>query len=109
MLSTRWWWAGVVLLFLTFVPTRTNAAEEIIELSLQRVRTLSGIVTYPNGDPVQGARIESSLGTGNKCSVRLRLMRPDTSHLHQSKDEKSTIFRRRQRDQGLTHSGRPLP
>ena len=37
---------------------RAQAAEEIVELRLQHAKCLCGIVTYANGSPASGARIE---------------------------------------------------
>jgi hypothetical protein len=57
MRSNRWL-APVVLLSFFTLQGYIQAAEETIELQLQHSKCLCGIVTYPNGDPAQNARVE---------------------------------------------------
>ena len=54
----RWLAPVIVLLSIMSLPGRLLAVEEIVELQLQRAKSLSGVVVYPNGDPVEGAKVE---------------------------------------------------
>ena len=58
-----------VLLCILGLIGRAQAVEETVELSLQRAKCLCGVVTYPNGDPVQGAKVEE-LGPDWKGALR---------------------------------------
>ncbi len=60
---------ALVLSFLVLTGVATQAAEEIVELRLQRAKCLCGVVLYPNNDPVSGAKVEE-LGEGWKGSLR---------------------------------------
>ena len=50
-------WVVALLLFIVCFRPRVYAAEEIVELRLQTVRALKGIVVYPNGEIVKGAKV----------------------------------------------------
>ena len=50
-------WVVALLLFIVCFRPRVYAAEEIVELRLQTVKALRGIVVYPNGDIVKGAKV----------------------------------------------------
>jgi hypothetical protein len=47
---------GLSLCFLLLISP-VSGTEEIVELRLQKVKALTGLVTYPNGDPVKEARV----------------------------------------------------
>ena len=59
------------LLLLSFLSLTVSARgnEEIVELTLQRAKCICGVVLYPNGDPVRGAKVEE-LGSDWKGSLR---------------------------------------
>ena len=50
---------GMFILALLFVFLGSNllANEETVEMRLQRVKSLGGVVVLPNGDPVVGAQV----------------------------------------------------
>jgi hypothetical protein len=50
-------WAVAVLLLIVCFRPHVYAAEEIVELRLQTVKALRGIVVYPDGDIVKGAKV----------------------------------------------------
>lgn len=50
------WVVALLLSLMSFRP-RVYGAEQIVELSLQTVKALKGIVVYPNGDIVKGAKV----------------------------------------------------
>jgi len=50
-------WVVVLLLSIICFQPQVRAAEEIVELQLQTVKALRGIVLYPNGDLVKGAKV----------------------------------------------------
>ena len=50
------WCIGLLLCVTSFRP-RAHGAEEIVELRLQMVKALRGVVLFPNGDIVTGAKI----------------------------------------------------
>ena len=62
-------WVLLVLSSVAALGRNAQAVEQIVELRLQRARCLCGVVVYPNGDPVAGAKIEE-LGEGWKGSLR---------------------------------------
>jgi hypothetical protein len=50
-------WGVALLLFIVCFRPHVYAAEEIVELRLQTVKALRGIVVYPNGHIVKGAKV----------------------------------------------------
>lgn len=60
---------ALVFLFVLSSVWSAQGVEEIVELRLQRVKCLCGVVLYPNDDPVSGAKIEE-LGKDWKGSLR---------------------------------------
>src|SRR5215469_1708362 len=50
------WVVALLLSIICFQP-QVRAAEETVELPLQTVKALRGIVLYPNGDLVKGAKV----------------------------------------------------
>jgi hypothetical protein len=50
------WVIGLLLCVISFRP-HVHAAEEIVELRLQTVKALKGVVVYPNGELVKGAKV----------------------------------------------------
>lgn len=50
------WVIGLLFCIISFRP-QVHAAEEIVELRLQTVKALNGVVVYPNGEPVKGAKV----------------------------------------------------
>ena len=50
------WVVGLLLSIICFRP-HVYAVEQIVELRLQTVKALKGIVLYPNGDLVKGAKV----------------------------------------------------
>ena len=46
-----------LLMYITPLLPHAHAAEEIVEMRLQTVKALRGVVLYPNGDPVKGAKV----------------------------------------------------
>jgi|SRR5579862_1116654 len=60
--------AFLLLSFLSLTVS-AGANEEIVELPLQRAQCICGVVLYPNGDPVEGAKVEE-LGSDWKSSLR---------------------------------------
>jgi hypothetical protein len=49
--------ACILAAFVLSFSSTLQAVEEMVELSLQKSKALSGIVVYPNGDPVIGAHV----------------------------------------------------
>jgi len=47
-----------VMLSVVSLAERAHANEDAIELRLQSAKCLCGIVTYQNGDPARGAKVE---------------------------------------------------
>jgi hypothetical protein len=47
---------SLLLCVVSFRP-HVNAAEQIVELRLQTVKALKGVVVYANGEPVKGAKV----------------------------------------------------
>jgi hypothetical protein len=76
MHPNRWLLAIFLLLSIISLAGRVHAAEEIVELRLQRAKCLCGIVTYVNGDPVPDAQVEE-LGQDWKGS-QLRSTKTDS-------------------------------
>lgn len=65
-----WQFVLVLLLHATVLaPKPALAVEQIVELQLQRVRALRGVIVYPNGDPVRGAQVKE-LSPGWKETLR---------------------------------------
>ena len=58
---------GVLLCITARVPVR--AAEQVVELQLQTVKAFKGLVVYPNGEPIKGARV-TELTSDWKTKVR---------------------------------------
>ena len=58
-----------VLLFFLSLTVCATANEETVQLPLQRAKCICGVVLYPNGDPVQGAKVEE-LGSDWKGLLR---------------------------------------
>ena len=58
MCPNHWLAPAFVLLSIISLAGRVHAAEEIVELRLQRAKCLCGIVTYITGDPVPRAQVE---------------------------------------------------
>lgn len=53
-------WAAqtcIVAAFVLSFVSSVHGAEEIVELRLQKVKALSGLVVYPNGDPAVAAHV----------------------------------------------------
>ena len=50
------WVVALLLSIICFQP-QVRAAEEIVAFRLQTVKALRGIVLYPNGDVVKGAKV----------------------------------------------------
>jgi len=50
-------WVVGVLLSVGCLRPHVYAVEQIVEFRLQTVKALKGVVIYPNGDPVKGARV----------------------------------------------------
>jgi hypothetical protein len=50
-------WIVALLLSIACFRPHVYAAEQIVELRLQTVKALRGIVVYPNGDVVKGAKV----------------------------------------------------
>jgi hypothetical protein len=50
-------WVVGLLLSIICVRPHVYAAKQIVELRLQTVKALTGIVLYPNGDLVKGAKV----------------------------------------------------
>ena len=46
-----------LLMCITSLLPHAHAVEEIVEMRLQTVRALRGVILYPNGDPVKGAKV----------------------------------------------------
>jgi hypothetical protein len=63
------WVIGLLLCIISFRP-QLHAAEEIVELRLQTVKALKGIVVYPSGEPVKGAKV-AELTSDWKAELRV--------------------------------------
>lgn len=50
-------WIGGLLACLASLHPYVHANEEIVEMRLQSVKALRGVVLDPNGDPVKGAKV----------------------------------------------------
>lgn len=50
------WFVALPLCIGSILPY-ARAAEETVELRLQTVKALKGVVLYPNGDPVRAAKV----------------------------------------------------
>ena len=88
------WLLAILLLSILSLAGRVHAAEEIVELRLQRAKCLCGIVTYVNGDPVPDAQVEERGQTGRvPNSVRPRPIPKDVSPLRRSRAEKPITFK----------------
>jgi hypothetical protein len=48
---------SVVAFLLTFAVQLGVAAEQIVELRLQKVASIEGVIVYPNGEPVNRAQV----------------------------------------------------
>ena len=76
MRPNHWLLAILVLLSILSLAARVQAAEETVELRLQRAKCLCGIVTFVTGDPVPDAQVEE-LGQDWK-GPQLRSTRTDS-------------------------------
>ena len=63
---------GVIGLLLCIIFSRphVHAVEEIVELRLQTVKALKGVVVYSNGEPVKGAKV-AELTSDWKAELRV--------------------------------------
>lgn len=59
----------LIAIFAVLLVQNVHGAEEVLELPLQKVKSLTAVVTYPNGDPVKRARVVE-LGSDWKTEIR---------------------------------------